>query len=184
MNQIIEPEHDFALVVAGVSELTCEVEDALFEAGCDDCTISMSYGQLWLEFSRRAPSLVDAILNAIRDVRRANISAEIVQVDQCNLVTQAEIARRMKRTRQMVHQYITGVRGPGGFPPPVCYLREQTPLWQWCAVSFWLAAHDLIRSEEVNRAEVICAINNALERAMQKGRNPKLVKEVCDVIEA
>jgi hypothetical protein len=183
MTHTCETEHDFALILRGVPELSQAVEDALFEAGCDDCTISMSYGQLWLEFARSAPSLKDAILSAISQVRSAGIGAEVIQVDECNLVTQAEIARRMHRTRQLVNQYIKGVRGPGGFPAPLCYIRDQTPLWQWCAVSYWLSCHDLIRASELERAEVICAVNNALERSFQKIRNPNLVEEVSRAVE-
>jgi len=49
------------------------VENALFEAGCDDATASIRYGLLYLEFSRVSSSFKEAILSAIRDVRKANI---------------------------------------------------------------------------------------------------------------
>ena len=62
-------EYDFALILTGVPELTTDVEDGLFQAGCDDATLSMQYGSLYLDFSRAAPSLKDAILSAIRDVQ-------------------------------------------------------------------------------------------------------------------
>lgn len=70
-------DYDFALIVAGVSELTAKVEDALFEAGCDDATLSIQYGLLYMEFSRQANSLKDAIVSAIRDVQKARIGAEV-----------------------------------------------------------------------------------------------------------
>ncbi|HHH28803.1 MAG TPA: hypothetical protein ENK57_10730 [Polyangiaceae bacterium] len=160
-----EREYDFALVVSGVSDLTEEVMDALFEAGCDDATPSIRYGLLYLEFSRSASTLKDAIISAIRDVLRSGLpGVKVVQVDDCNLVSQSEIARRMGRSRQLVHQYITGQRGPGAFPPPVCHLAEGKPLWQWCTVSFWLASNNLLRQEESTNAAVIEAINTALER--------------------
>ena len=160
-----EREYDFALVVAGVPELSEDIMDALFEAGCDDATPSMQYGLLYLEFSRSAQSLQDAIISAIGCVLKAGISARVIQVDDCNLVTQAEIARRMGRSRQLVHQYMTGERGPGGFPPPVCHIMDRAPLWQWCAVSFWLASHNMLRPEESWNAAVVEAINNVLERS-------------------
>ncbi|MSR26585.1 MAG: hypothetical protein EXS06_06145 [Planctomycetaceae bacterium] len=62
-------EYDFALILTGVAELSTVVEDGLFQAGCDDATLSMQYGSLYLEFSRTAASLKDAILSAIRDVQ-------------------------------------------------------------------------------------------------------------------
>src|SRR5487761_1677044 len=113
-----ECEHDFTLVLTGVRELTREVLDALYEAGCDDATIASRSGRIVATFSRTAPSLKDAILSALQCVRKANIGADVLRVDYCNLVTQADIARKIERSRQLVHQYWTGARGPGGFPPP------------------------------------------------------------------
>lgn len=140
--------------------------------------MSIQYGQLYLEFSRTAPSLLQAILSAIQNVRQAAIGAEVARVDACDLVTQADIARRIGRSRQLVHQYITGERGPRGFPPPACYLTEKAPLWAWCAVGYWLLQNDMIKPEEVYEAEVVAAINNALELLGQQKRNPALVDEV------
>ncbi|MGD0771131.1 MAG: helix-turn-helix transcriptional regulator [Tepidisphaeraceae bacterium] len=177
-------EYDFSLVIDGVCELTTEVENALFEAGCDDATFSIQYGHLYAEFSREAGSLKDAILSAIKDVRRAGVGAAVICVDESNLVTQAEIARRIRRSRQMVSQYISGQRGPGNFPPPECHLSEGAPLWTWCAVSQWLAENDIIRREESWNAEVVAAINNSLEAARQQARNPGLVKEIAKKVKA
>ncbi len=179
-----EREYDFALILSGVRELTTEVEDALFEAGCDDSTLSVQYGCIYMEFSRAAASLKDAILSAIRDVRSAGIGADVWRVDSCDLVTPSEIARRIGRTRQLVHQYITGTRGPGGFPAPECNLTEGQPLWAWCAVSYWLAQNDMIRPEELRDATIVATINNALERSHQRERDPALVDEVAKAVAA
>jgi hypothetical protein len=175
-------EHDFALIIAGVPEFTERVENALFEAGCDDATFSIQYGQLHAEFSREAESLKEAILSAIADVRKADIGAEVLQVDDCNLVTQSDIARRIGRSRQLVHQYITGQRGPGNFPAPMCGLREDQPLWAWCAVSHWLAANNLIRAQVQHDALVVAVINNALEGRQQEEQDRELVKEIAGVV--
>lgn len=177
-NNACEREHDFALIVGGVTALTPAVEDALFNAGCDDATLSIQYGRLYVEFSRFAPSLKDAILSAIRDVRRAGIGAVVLRVDECDLVTAAEIARRIGRSRQLVFQYMNGLRGPGGFPPPECHLTGGAPLWAWCAVSYWLSENDIIRPEDGWNAEVVAAVNNWLESARQRARHPDLVKEI------
>ena len=179
-----EREYDFALVLDGVADLTTSVEDALFGAGCDDATFSLQHGRLYAEFSRKAKSLKDAILSAIRDVRNAKIGAAVLRVDDCDLVTQSDVARRIGRSRQLVHQYLTGRRGPGGFPPPVGHLAEGMPLWQWCDVSSWLARHDIIRPEEGQNAEVVAAVNNALEGARQRQRHPDLVKEIVEAVHA
>jgi hypothetical protein len=173
-------EFDFALIVGGVPELTTEVENALFEAGCDDATLSILHGLLYMEFSRSARSIEEAILSAIQNVRAAGIGAEVLRVDECNLVTQAEIARRIGRSRQLVGQYISGARGPGGFPPPEFYLDDNgaSPLWAWCAVSHWFAENDILRPEAGWNAEVVTAINTFLETARIRERSPELAKTV------
>ena len=171
-------EHDFALIAEGVDELTSGVEDSLFNAGCDDATLSIQYGLLYLEFSRSAKSLEEAIISAIKDVRNAGIGAEILRVDESNLVTMSEIARRIGRSRQLVHQYMVGKRGPGGFPPPECHLTDHAPLWAWCAVSHWLIQNNLLRPEAGWNAEVVEAINNYLESERQRRRHPELLDEI------
>ena len=174
-------EHDFALLVGGIPELTEEVENCLFEAGCDDATAGFFRGLLTLDFSRGAPSLQEAVLSAVQDVRSAGIpGAEVLRVDSCNLVTASEIARKIGRSRQLVHQYINGDRGPGGFPPPECHLKEDRPLWAWCAVSAWLAEHQFLRPEVSHQAEVIEAINRTLAADRQARRLPDLVREVAE----
>jgi hypothetical protein len=172
----VDTEFDFALVVEGVAALTEAVTDAIFEAGCDDSTPSIQYGLLYLEFSRQAPSLRQAITSAIRDVEKAGIGARVLRVDDCNLVTAADIARRIGRSRQLVHQYMNGDRGPGGFPAPVCHLAEHSPLWTWCQVSYWLVQNQLLRPEVFQNAEVVDAINTALDARTRK--NAALVAAV------
>jgi hypothetical protein len=173
-----EREFDFALIVGGVSELTPKIEDALYEAGCDDATVSMQYGLLYVEFSRKAGSIEEAIFSAIHDIRKAKIGAEALRVDECNLVTASEIARRIDRTRQQVYQYIKGERGPGGFPAPEFHLAEGAPLWAWCDVSCWLVQNDILRAEEGWNAEVVAAINNWLEGQQHRERNPELIATI------
>jgi len=51
----------------------------------------MQYGRLYIEFSRSATSLEVAIISAIHDVRNAGVGAEVLRVDECNLVTASEI---------------------------------------------------------------------------------------------
>ena len=173
-------EYEFELVLTNVPELTTEVEDSLYEAGCDDATLSVQFGRMFLSFSREAPSLKDAILSAIRDVKKANIGAEVIRVGVCDLVTQAEIARRLGRARQVVHQYITGQRGPGGFPAPVC---SKPPLWAWREVASWLGQNDMIKPEAVREAEQTAIINSALElQQHRKQLDSGLVEEILQVI--
>ena len=73
--------HNFVLVLSGDAELDGELEDGLFEAGCDDAILALRNGVLYLEFARRAPSLDVAIRSAVRDVRRADLPLTVVSVE-------------------------------------------------------------------------------------------------------
>lgn len=158
------PVYDFTLVLSGINRITPRIEKALFEAGCDDATLSMRNGRVFLTFSRQGTSRSEAILSAIRDVYKADIGAEIILLDESNLVTQADIARRIGRTRQWIHQCVAGVRGPGGFPPPVGHVTPKTPVWFWSDVARWLKQHRLSEAPVVCDAWQVAVINNELER--------------------
>lgn len=73
-----ECEYSFTLILEGVSDLTEDVANRLFEAGCDDALLVRRDGVVSLGFDRTAPSLSEAIRSAIRDVKKANVTqAEI-----------------------------------------------------------------------------------------------------------
>jgi hypothetical protein len=173
-----ECEHDFVLVLTGITELTPEAENALFEAGCDDATISVRSGRVFLSFSRTAPSLKDAILSAIRDVKKSGIGADVLRVDDCQLVTQADIARKIDRSRQLIHQYLTGTRGPGGFPAPACHITDDVPLWYWCEVAHWLRQHDMVKEDVVREAQDVAVINDVLDLQYHRPLPPALIEQI------
>lgn len=178
-----EREHDFVLVLAGPLELSEDVENALFEAGCDDATISVRLGRIFLSFSRVAPSHREAILSAIRDVMKAKIGARILRVDENDLVSQSEIAHKIGRSRQLVHQFITGARGPGGFPAPVCQLSDRAALWRWSEVANWLWENGMVKEEDLRAAEDSAVINSVLNFAYCKTLKPDLAAELCSNLE-
>lgn len=172
------PEHDFALIATGVDDLSEDLLARIYECGCDDATVSMRHGLVYLEFSRRAPSIEQAILSAIRDVQRADAALRVLRVDECNLVTQAEIARRIGQSRQSVNQYISGARGPGDFPSPACDIDEDNPLYAWCEVSQWFVDNQLLQPEASWNAQVIHAINTSLDAQNQLESHPELVRQI------
>jgi hypothetical protein len=171
-------EHDFTLILTGITELNQAAMDPLFEAGCDDALIGMKGGRAYAAFTREAPTLKDAILSAIRDIQRAGIGAGVLRIDSNTLVTQAEIAKRIGRTRQLVNQYNTGMRGPGGFPAPVGGYDSDSLLWDWCEVARWLRDHDMIEVEVAEDAQAIATINAALELQHQRQAAPETAVEV------
>ena len=73
--------HQFLLALSGVVEPGAELEDALFEVGCDDAILVFRNRRAYLEFDRQAPTLDAAIRSAIRDVKCADTQLTIVAVE-------------------------------------------------------------------------------------------------------
>lgn len=165
--------HEFTLMLKNVREETPYLEDLLFESGCDDALIHCRNGGVYLEFSRAALNLEEAIISAIKDVRAASIEFEVASVSPGNLVTEAEIAKRAKVSRQLVSLWIKGERRKH-FPSPSLQLTEKTFLWDWSQVVMWLKENKIIRNKEmVENAIFIANINAVLEsgdRDKQKKR--------------
>lgn len=70
----------FSVVLDGFQEPTCEIEDALYEAGCDDGMLFFRGRTPAVEFDRQAASIGDAIASAILDITRASTGASIRRV--------------------------------------------------------------------------------------------------------
>jgi hypothetical protein len=179
-----EKQYDFTLILTGIADADTKVAEALFVAGCDDATLSQRSGVVYLSFSRVASSYKDAILSAIQDVRSARVGADVLRVDEWNLVTAAEIARKIGRSRQLVHQYVTGARGPGDFPPPVCRIRGSRPLWAWCDVAHWLRQNHFVGHEVHQDAVEVSLINTILEWNFQRKTDPKLADGILNALKA
>jgi hypothetical protein len=77
-----KPKHGFTLILDGVPDLTSEVLDSLFEAGCNDALISRCDGQVSMDFHRVAPTMREAITSAIRDIQKAGIGARVVRIEE------------------------------------------------------------------------------------------------------
>jgi hypothetical protein len=73
--------HKFTLILSGVSDLTPELADALYEATGGDIEFNLRNGVAFLEFDRSAPTLRDAITSAIRDVEGAEVGVRVVRVE-------------------------------------------------------------------------------------------------------
>jgi len=160
------PTHRFVLILSEVSELEEKLEGALFEAGCDDATLCTRDGVVSLDFDRQAVTFLDAVLSAIRDVTRAGL--QVARVEPDDLVTEAEVARRMKRTRQSVHQIVTGQRGSGGFPQPVAGISSRSPLWRWMDVVEWFRDKKGLARKAAETAAAVAAINDLLDLRRHK----------------
>ena len=74
-------KYEFTLILKGPLELSEEIADALFEAGCDDGTPGTCNGVFLIGFHRQAPSLEEAIHSAIRDIKSAGHEVDRVEIE-------------------------------------------------------------------------------------------------------
>ena len=74
-------KYEFALILKGQYELTEEIADELFEAGCDDGTLGTCNGVFSIDFHREDDSLEAAIRSAIADVKSAGYKVERAEIE-------------------------------------------------------------------------------------------------------
>ena len=73
-------KYEFSLILKGQLELTEEIADELFRAGCDDGTPGTCEGVFSIDFHREADSLEHAIRSAIGNVKTAGYHVERVEI--------------------------------------------------------------------------------------------------------
>jgi hypothetical protein len=78
--------YDFTVVLKDSPELTEELSDRLFAAGCDDGTPGMCCGLTVIDFHRSGESLEAAIRSAVADVSSARCVVSRVEIDAQSLV--------------------------------------------------------------------------------------------------
>jgi hypothetical protein len=74
-------KYDFTLMLTASLELTDDLADALFAAGCDDGTPGTCHGVFSIDFHREALSLEEAMRSAIEDVRAAGYEVARVEIE-------------------------------------------------------------------------------------------------------
>jgi hypothetical protein len=72
--------YEFTLILQGSPELTDEVADRLFEAGCDDGSPGTCNGVFSIDFDRTGRTLEAAIASAISDVKSAGFGVERIEI--------------------------------------------------------------------------------------------------------
>jgi hypothetical protein len=73
--------YGFAVVLAAGTDITEDLADALFDAGCDDGTPGQRCGVPVITFSREADCLESAIRSAVADVQKGGCAVERVQIE-------------------------------------------------------------------------------------------------------
>src|ERR671925_168918 len=81
MRPLIATQIGKTRVLSRPLELTEEIADELFEAGCDDGTPGTCNGVFSIDFHREAVSLEEAIRSAIEDVRTAGYEVTRVEIE-------------------------------------------------------------------------------------------------------
>lgn len=73
--------YNFSITLNNIKELTGKLEDALFEAGCDDALLSRTNGITSLEFYREGESLLGAVNSAIKDLKKCKVEIVIGNIE-------------------------------------------------------------------------------------------------------
>lgn len=73
-------QYEFTVILQGSPDLTEEMADALFAAGCDDGTPGSCHGVFSIDFHREANSLEEAIRSAMADIRMAGFQTARVEM--------------------------------------------------------------------------------------------------------
>jgi hypothetical protein len=74
-------KYEFTLILVEGAELTDDLAEAIFEAGCDDATSWQSEGTVFLGFDRQAASFEDAVRTAIAGVEKAGCTVARVEIE-------------------------------------------------------------------------------------------------------
>ncbi len=151
--------HSLTIIASGLEIGNLDYADRFFEAGCDDSTISLQKGLFVLEFDREANTFEDALITAIRDVKKVGATIERIEPD--HLVSAADIATRTGVTRAAISLYASGKRGEG-FPSPIARITTDSPLWDWPEVAKWMVGQKQITEEAALEASVIRDMNHAI----------------------
>jgi hypothetical protein len=166
MDNVSKKEYDFTLILIGLEDMNAEIADKLYEAGCDDALVGFSNGVMIASFDREGDSFEEAVLSAMNDIRGADVGVTGFRLDSRDLVTLADIGRRIGKTRQSISLYALGRRGPGGFPVPE--VNSKDPLYSWANVAGWLRKNNLISEEAAQEAESRRLVGSTLEFAFAR----------------
>ena len=108
--------------------------EKLGEAGCDDALVGVGVpGRVALSFTRKAKSAKEAVLSALKDVKKAIPGAELVEVGP-DFVGVTDVAELTGVTRQSVRKLL--VVHAKDFPPAIH--DGSASIWHLAAVLKWI----------------------------------------------
>jgi hypothetical protein len=162
-------------------ELSDEILDAFYATGGDDALFGQSAGVFDADFARQSSDILEAIVSAIDDIETAGVGAAVLRVEPDDLVSIADIARRMGRTNEGIRLLINGQRGPGGFPAPATRLGTgRSRVWRWADVVEWFTRYegDRATGDEARYWSVIALVNDELRQRACARRMDRMAIEV------
>lgn len=141
--------YDFTLIVLGEVDFE-QVVDALYEAGCDDATMSYSGGIIFLHFVRESTDFEIAVLSAIADIETAVPKLKVKGLEPSDLVTLDDIACRLGYSEEYTSKLLTGRIDSINNPPlPYANVDDGTTIWSFKDVINWLYASQAIQDSEL-----------------------------------
>lgn len=172
----------FLSPIPDLDELSIQVYDNIDDAslmGPDED------GSLLLEYDRRSSSLPRALTSAIEELLKVLPEAQILRVEEDDLATMADIAKRAGRTPESIRLLVNGKRGPGGFPPAAGRLDARTKVWRWSDVAGWFAEALGEPLPDTEDSAFLQAFNDALElRRLSHKLGAQQRRAVADVLPA
>lgn len=84
-------EHEFTIVLEGDDLPDDAKTDALYAGSCDDALICFQGGELSVVFMRAAPTLREAVLSALRDLRAQGMVPTAIRLEDASVETEDEI---------------------------------------------------------------------------------------------
>lgn len=143
--------YHFTIVVRDADARAENLEDRLFEAGCDDALICFHNQTVYLEFDRQADTAEQAVASAMANIKQAGFKDLVLQ--ETGVATLAEMAARAGLTRAALSNYANGKRGEA-FPAPMYGVTSGSALYSWPEVANWLYRHGKLMKHQVEIAHV------------------------------
>jgi len=175
--------YSFQLVLSGVNMHTPNLEDSLFEAGCDDGLLC-SYNQtVYITFMRESSSFEGAVLSAIHNIESCSLNVEVIYVDYdgyADSVHLSDIATLSDTSRHIVQYYKDSTKERRGFFMSIERVLEKHQVWELDDVSPTLAVQGKIEVELADKIVITKALNEALEIRRLKPRVKNLLSKLCD----
>ena len=178
---------DFTLVLdLKDDDLTEEMLEAFYAAGATDALVGRCTGIPYADFSRKADDILEAVVSAIETIESAGVGATVARVEPDDIVTIADIARRVGRTSESIRLLTRGERGPGGFPAPSTTVGSgRSRIWRWADVVEWFARYE--KHPDVNGVgsywSTISLINDFLRQRAFLSRSDPMSVRARDVLE-